>query len=210
MEVQIFAIGHSITQGYWDTKGGWVQRLRTHLDEKTLENPNKFYFEVYNLGVSGDDTNQLLERIDDEIERRNSKGSKTVILIQIGANDAIYLTEKDRIRVSKQDFKKNNHKLIARAKEYADEIIFVNDGYKEIEGEIPWAEGKSYTGNKLEEYIEIQRNVCNERNVHLVDLRSKFTKEKWCELLEDGIHPNNEGHEEIYQEIKEKLEQKLF
>jgi len=210
MNVQIFAIGHSITQGYWDTKGGWVQRLRTYLDEKTLENPEKFYFEVYNLGVSGNDTNQIIDRFESEIERRIDDDSQTIILLQAGANDTIYLTPDDDLRVSEKKFKKNNHDLIEKAKRYTDSIIFVNDGYTAIEGEIPWSEDEEYSDKRLATYLEIQKKVCEDSNVPLIDFRNIFSKQNWLEMLEDGIHPNNKGHEQIFLKVKEEIDKKLF
>lgn len=87
--------GHSITQGFWDTEGGWVQRLRKFLDEKSLKQPEEYYFEVYNLGVSGNDSRQLLDRFDDELEARLFDEDETLIIFQIGANDIQYLQAKD-------------------------------------------------------------------------------------------------------------------
>lgn len=60
--MQVFAFGHSITQGFWDREGGYITRLRKFLDKKSLENPDEYYFETYNLGVSGNDSQQLKER----------------------------------------------------------------------------------------------------------------------------------------------------
>jgi len=210
MKVQIFAVGHSITQGYWDTRGGWVQRLRTYLDEKTLENPEKFYFEVYNLGISGNDTNQIIERFDSEIEQRIDNDSQTIILLQAGVNDTIYLTSDDALRVSEKKFEKNNYELIRKAKEYTDTIIFVNDGYTAIEGEIPWSEDKEYSDKRLETYLEIQKKVCEKSNIPLIDFRNIFGKQDWLEMLEDGVHPNNKGHNQIFLKVREKMDEELF
>lgn len=53
----ICVFGDSITWGAWDIeKGGWVQRLRNFVESSSEE-----YIEIYNLGVSGDNTEDLLE-----------------------------------------------------------------------------------------------------------------------------------------------------
>jgi len=102
--------------GFWDNEGGWVQRLRRFLDAKSLENPDKYYFEVYNLGVSGNDSRQLLERFESEVNARISEENQTIILFQIGANDIQYFNEEYRLRTPKEDFEQNILDLISKAK----------------------------------------------------------------------------------------------
>lgn len=102
--MQFIACGHSITMGFWDPAGGWVQRLREKLDERALEEQDEeLVCEVYNLGVSGDYTTDLLERFDEEVERRLWEEDETTIILQIGANDIIYLSEEDRIAVPEEE-----------------------------------------------------------------------------------------------------------
>lgn len=203
--MQVFAFGHSITQGFWDTEGGWVQRLRKFLDQKSLAEPEKYWFNVYNLGVSGNDSGQLLERFEDEIERRISEDSETVIILQIGANDIQYLAEEDRIKVLEEEFRSNLGELIEKARTYTDRIVFVGETYTTIEGPIPWAEDKHLDDERLGRYVEIQREVCETEDIPYVDLRELRDKKEWSEMLEDGSHPDNEGHQLIYEEVKERL-----
>ena len=66
---QILIFGDSIIYGAWDREGGWAARLRKFLDEKTLTEED-FYCLVYNLGISGDTTEDLLERFEFETEQR--------------------------------------------------------------------------------------------------------------------------------------------
>jgi len=80
-------LGDSITFGFYDKEGGWIQRLRKFLDDKLLnelegldkkilrklKNP---YFFVYNLGISGNTTENLLERFEFERISRNFRNSE--------------------------------------------------------------------------------------------------------------------------------------
>ena len=67
---RILVFGDSITYGAWDKRGGWVQRLREFLDEKNLIDLNKIPVLIYNLGVSGDTTNDALERFEFESKKK--------------------------------------------------------------------------------------------------------------------------------------------
>lgn len=204
---QIFAFGHSITQGFWDTEGGWVQRLRKVLDEKSLENSDKYYFEVYNLGVSGNDSDQLLKRFEPEIEARLWEEDDTVILFQIGANDIQYFNEEYSLRTPKEEFRQNILDLISKARNYTDKIVFVGEPIITIEGPIPWAKDKELSDSRLKNYTDTVRRICENKGITYVDLRSEYTKQQWSDKLEDGCHPNNEGHELIFEKVKQKLEE---
>lgn len=203
--MQVFAFGHSITQGFWDRESGWVLRLRKFLDKKSLEKPEEYYFEVYNLGVSGNDSRQLKERFSQELEARIWEEDETLILIQIGANDIQYLEEKDEVRVGKEEYRENLEALIRQARNYTGKVVLVSEAYTGIDGPIPWSEEKHLSDERLGEYVEVQRKVAEDKNVPYVDLRGLKEKEEWLELMEDGSHPDSEGHELIYEKVREKL-----
>lgn len=203
--MQVFGFGHSITQGFWDAEGGYIARLRKFLDKKSLESPDEYYYETYNLGVSGNDSDQLKQRFSNELEARLWDEDKTLILIQIGANDIQYLQEKDKIRVDKQEYRENLESLIKEAREYTEKVVLVGELHTAIEGPIPWSEDKHLSDERLGEYVEVQRKVAKEKEVPYVDLRGLKTKEEWTELLEDGSHPDNKGHELIYKAVKKEL-----
>lgn len=205
--MQVFAFGHSITHGYWDSEGGWVQRLREFLDEKSLENPDEYYFEVYNLGVSGDDTRQLLERFENELEARLWDEDGTTIVLQIGANDIIYLSEEGELAVTEEQFEANLIELIEKARSHTGNVLFVGESYTTIEGPIPWAEQKELSDDRLERYVEIQRKICRREDIPFIDLRAMYSKEEWSDMLEDGSHPDSEGHRVIYESVLDRLEQ---
>lgn len=127
---QIFAFGHSLTFGRWDGEGGWVSRLRRFLDKRSLDDPEEEDFLVWNMGVPGDDTDQLLDRFEDELERRLWP-EDTVILIQIGANDLQRVEGEPR--VAPADFRQNLKKLVEMAGNYSEDILLIGDAYYGIE-----------------------------------------------------------------------------
>lgn len=207
MEKNFFCFGNSITQGYWDTDGGWVSKLNQFLFEKCLEEPENYHFGVHNMGVSGNDSDQLNKRFRSEIEARVSESSDNVILIQIGANDAQFIKSKQEPRVSETDFRDNVEDLIEKSREYADEVIVLGNLYSDIEGSLPWAKDKIVEDEREERYNEIKRNVCSEKNVNFIDFRREFSKEEFLDKLEDGVHPDGEGHELIFARVKKCLKE---
>lgn len=80
--MRVLVFGASITQGYWDTQGGWVQRLRTHYDKKQIADLTKDNPSVFNLGVSADTTKDILERFEAETKARSRKKFKNCIIVR--------------------------------------------------------------------------------------------------------------------------------
>ncbi len=119
--MKILIFGDSITYGACDREGGWVQRLRKFLDEKNLtENDD---FSLYNLGVGGDNTEDILKRFEPETKARIDEEEETVFIFAIGINDSQFVHGKNRLRVLPEKFKNNIQVPIGAAKQFSHKII---------------------------------------------------------------------------------------
>jgi lysophospholipase L1-like esterase len=198
---QIFAFGHSVTYGKGDTEGGWTQRLDRELKNLNLEN------EVYNLGIPGDTTKQLLDRTE-EVTRRIYSEADVLIMIQIGANDI--QKEGGELRVPLGKFEENLQKIIEKAKKLTKNVILLGDGYTTIEGSLPWAPEKKVKDERAEKYHLIREEVAEKEEISYLSIRENWTKEEWRNYLHDGVHPNNEGHQKIRKMVSKELEKQKY
>ncbi len=205
---QILVFGDSISYGAWDLEGGWVQRLRKYLDKINLTT-NSYYI-VYNLGVSGDTSLNLLERFKFETEQRLDKNEETIFIFAIGANDSLFLKSKDDFLVEKEGFKKNLGKLIKSAKSLSKKIIFI--GLTPVDeskvNPLPWDKDKSNNNKHVKKYDSIIKSICSQNKVHFIELYDEFTKQDYKSLLQDGDHPNSKGHELIFNIVNNYLNEK--
>lgn len=189
MKVLIF--GDSITWGAGDIEGGgWVDRLRR--DEELF---NKGY-EFINLGVSGDDTYDLLERLELEAGAREPE----FIVFSIGINDSQYLDSNHSHRVPLDRFKKNLEKLYSLAYKFTPKVTFLglNGVDEEKTCPISWSRDKSYFNKAVVEYDKAIKDFSDKKETDFIDINSIIEKKD----LEDGLHPNSEGHRKIYQQVK--------
>lgn len=202
--MNLLIFGSSITWGAWDKEGGWAQRLKSFTDNKTLESDFGEYTSVYCLGVSGDNTNDLLERFDTEAKARIEEEEKTLILIEIGINDSQLVLADNKNRVSPESYRENLLKLIEKSKFHGANLIFV--GLTPVDDSkvdpTPWAPGKSYRLELVQQYEEILKVVATEQNIPFIELMSKFLERDYKGLLTDGLHPNTEGHKIMFEEVK--------
>ena len=208
MDKIICVFGASTTWGIGDKeKGGWVNRLRKYVESNEV---NDNYISVYNLGVDGDDTNDLLERFEFETKQRIKKGwyDEIIIIFSIGANDSMYVKSKDSPQVSLEKFENNLNKLIKQAKKFTKKVIF-NGGLRVNESkttQVPWNNGLYYTNKSIQKYNQIIKSVCQKHELLFVDMFNLLDKEN----LDDGLHPNSQGHQKIFEKVKDfLLENKL-
>ncbi len=200
----IFVFGDSIAYGAWDKKGGWVARLREQVDSRNISDPD-FYGLVYNLGISGDTTEGVLERFEVELERRlkDDLEEEVIVIFAIGINDSQYIYKKKGNKVPLSKFKSNLKQLILKAKRYAKGTIFVGltpvDEARVVP--LPWDKRKCYKNEYVEKYDKEIEKIAASEGVEYVKIRDLFPKERVSELLFDGLHPNDKGHELIYKRV---------
>ena len=197
-DINILIFGDSITYGAWDKeKGGWVNRLRLALEN---DNSNNSY-NVFNLGISGDVTEGIKNRFDNECKIRFAKEDNTIIIFSIGINDTQNI--KDKYRVSLETFKNNIIALINSAKKYTDNILFI--GLTKVDESkvtpLPWNKDKCYLNNKIIDFDKELKSICLENNVDYLYIYDLLE----VDVLFDGLHPNNVGHQKICDKVKTKI-----
>ncbi len=204
----ILIFGASITYGAWDEEGGWVERLKRFSHQKTLaEGRNNLL--VYNLGISGDTTEGLLERFESEVKRRLDQEEKNIIIFSIGVNDSQFVLVQNNTRTSPEKFKENIERLLNIAKKFSSNIIFV--GYSPVDESkvdpIPWKPTHSYKNEYIQRYDNIVKKICDKNKILFVGIFKEFMDEDYKSLLEDGVHPNSNGHQKIFEIVKDFLVQ---
>ncbi len=205
--VQILIFGDSVTYGAWDTEGGWVQRLRRYLDERTLSQPefwNTDFPQIHNLGVSSNTSTNVLKRFKSETKARLLEGDEKIIFIfDIGTNDSCYLKKENRFVTPQFQFKHNIERLIKGTRKYSDSIFFIGAATVDESRTtpIPWDTNIYYTNGMIEAYNLRVKTVCERLGVRYIDIFEQFSRLNYKELLADGLHPNSAGHEMIFEAI---------
>jgi len=193
MNICIF--GDSITEGYYDyEKGGWVNRLK----EKFTNN------NIYNFGISGDTTDDLLDRFSSDIKDKNPE----LIIFAIGINDSEFFPKENKNLIEFDKFKNNIKELIKKSREFTNGIVFV--GLVSVEEEkvspIPWGSGDwHYLNKEIERYDDAIKQICEVESVKFIDINEEMKVLDYKKILKDGIHPNSDGHRWMADKILEQL-----
>lgn len=192
LKVNICVLGDSIVYGAWDdAKHGYVNRLKDdYRENQNIEN-------IYGLGIPGETTEGLLKRIDVELKPRNPN----TIIIAIGVNDTIYVKSKNKENVSIESFINNIKKIIEIAKKYTNNILVLGltKVIEKLTTPILWNDDEIYFNNTIKKYDKALEEFCNINNIEYIKMFDLLEDE---DFSNDGIHPNEKGHEKIYKVIK--------
>lgn len=202
---QVLIFGASITQGLWDSEGGWADRLKRYLMQSYLPSPTK-EIHVYNLGISGNNSQHIADRFDAETKQR-MRHSKTLFIFSFGGNDSHLLNDKQVSKTPKDIFFKNILNIMQQAKKYSNLIVFV--GLSPVDesktNPIPWETNVSYKNDLLKQYDNIIKDICKQENIHFIEIFDGLIRADYKNLLEDGLHPNTKGHKMIFETVRDYL-----
>ncbi len=204
--MRILIFGDSVTQGFWDTEGGWANRIRRYYDEKVLSSQNYDLPTIFNLGVSGNTSEDLLVRFENEVKVRIYE--EVAIVIAIGVNDS--RIDSGINYSSPENYTKNLAELLAIAERYTKKILFVGltpcvDSHS---NPVSWDETVGYTSTNITAFDAALNEFCTQNKIKFVEILEPFTAaQSKTELLPDSLHPNNQGHQLIADLVLPKLQE---
>ncbi len=185
--ITISCFGDSITFGKTDMDNCWVSLLKKEFEKKK-------HNYVYNLGIPGDTSKNLLYRFKTEAISRckiNRKEDKHLILVSIGTNDARY---NDKIKhTSYLEYRRNIIKIIQISKKVPAKLAFIGITELDESKTMPWEE-YNYENKIIKKYNEIVKNECKKNKVPFLTILCKTE-------TNDGLHPNIKQHKNMYNQI---------
>ena len=195
--MSICVFGDSIAWGAYDpVNGGWVTLLRNHIEEKTG------IVSVYNLGICGNTTTTILTRLDHEIANRTPID---LLAFAIGINDSSNWNVGSKPVIPPKQFKANLHQITQISNKYTNKIIFV--GLTPVDEKItnPFDTENTFLLDQTRQYDQMIREYCSQNNLVFVDIMNSLTLSD----IDDGVHPNTEGHKKIFEAVKPVVEKLL-
>ncbi len=197
MSKRICIFGDSIVYGYDDfEKGGWANRLKFYLWEEKLD------YSVYNQGISGDSTVDVLKRLETECAAR----SPEILIFSIGINDSAIFSGVSYVPIDM--YKNNLDEILKIASKYTDKIIFLGlSGI--VEDKVtptPWDKNIFYWREEKDKYNKVLKDFVLENNLNFISLDGLLGAGD----LPDGLHPNEVGHKKIFEIVKNYLVENNF
>lgn len=199
--LRIVALGDSLVYGYGDpVGGGWVERLRRQWMAQEKGHV------LYNLGVRGDRTHQVAQRLEGEYRYRGELRNRVpdVIMLSVGVNDSARLRRPDgRLFTDFETYQQEIENFLDQAQQLSP-VYFV--GMVPVDEEkMPFIDCFYFNHFDQYRYKEVTKKACQSRNIPYLDIfdlwlgrGEDYVKSR---LINDGLHPNVKGYESLYDDI---------
>jgi acyl-CoA thioesterase-1 len=186
MDKIICIFGDSIVWGAGDTSvGGWADRLKAFYQATEPD------VKIYNLGVSGDTTDDVLRRFVPEAQARGC----TIAIFAIGINDSKLIDNGEVEYITLADFRENILELIAQAGSLSLQIAFFGPTRVDETKTRPisWKPNTHYTNDRIAFFDEAIKNICEDKELPYLSLAGVLETED----TPDGLHPSTAGYEKL-------------
>lgn len=198
----ILVFGDSIVWGRGEQPSiGWVGRLKEVFEKQD------FFHVMYNLGIPGDTSTDLLERFAGESASRAKyvhEGDAFRVVLAIGTNDARCVGNPDTPETDVDTFRSNVRHLLSLAKERADDVLVL--------GLLPVDESRTnpfedtyFTMERQRQYDEVLREEAASAGVDFIPLLSVFDDTNLQRMLADGLHPSGAGYAVIADKVRNRV-----
>jgi len=208
--MRVLVFGASITQGLYDSAGGWVIRLEQHYIKELLAGGPDI--SIFNLGIAGDGSDRLVKRFNNETIARKFPGEEFAFIFSIGTNNTWVRAGGEPVSTPEK-YAADIKELINQARQYSQKIMFVGIApCDEARAHpVPWNKDIFFTNERLREFDETLQNVCGQEGIKYVpiynQLKSKLDKGE--DIYHDGLHPNDAGHQLILELVRPALDELL-
>lgn len=213
--MSIFIFGDSIGEGAWDSMGGWPTRLSRMVIDHYKNKGNRFWPTSFNLSISGDMVRDLNGRLSEEYRRRCWASQDNLVIIAVGTNDVRSEGQPDFYVNSPENFQHELFILGQRLRNTTKNVVIL--GLSDIDetkmNPCEWSDTPNYwERSRIKLFNAKLKQWAESKGYDFVDLYqvtssdSDFIKNK----LEDGLHPNDAGHELIADVVFEAIKDKYL
>jgi len=200
--LKIVALGDSIVYGFGDPeRGGWVEQLR-----RWWMLPGSAGHVLYNLGVRGDRTQQVTQRLEVEFRHRGELRNRVpdLIILSVGLNDSARLGRPNGKNYTDfAVFESDIAHLLDLAQQLCP-VLFV--GMVPVdEAKMPFLDCFYFNHSDQHRYKEATRLACHQRQIPYLDIFDQWMArgETWLRqrMSVDGLHPNTLGYQALLDDV---------
>ena len=123
---QILFFGASVVYGVGSEAGGAPDLIKAKLHKRAYapSGPAEGVgHEIYNLGIPGITSAELLERAQNELSARVKSGRKLIVLLSVGVNDSKNIDGQESHLVDIATYKQNIEKILAIFKLFPNKFL---------------------------------------------------------------------------------------
>ncbi len=190
-DLRVCFVGDSYVAGVGDESGmGWVGRVTRHAHACGLP------ITAYNLGIRRDTSQDVADRLPDEVSRRVSPAAETRVVLAYGLNDVALDAGQPRVRIA--DSLAATVRSVDWLASVSIPVLFV--GLPPI--------GDADQDARTEE-LDRQLAACaGSRRVPYLPVMGRLAKDRaWLDGVRegDGAHPGSSGYQQYFEVVRDPL-----
>ncbi|KGX87238.1 hypothetical protein N784_16530 [Pontibacillus litoralis JSM 072002] len=208
------AIGDSLTQGVGDESknGGYVGALEQTLKEhEAVQN-----ISIKSFGKRGNRTDQLLKRLEEQLDIQSAISKADVIIVTIGANDIMKVAKNNFTNLQYEAFANEQDEYEKRLRSIFSQLNAFNPNamvyliglynpFQEYFSDIPELD------QIMNDWNNVGQRVTNEfPNAQFIPIRDIFENANQPLYAEDHFHPNKIAYQLIATRVLHYLQQDLI
>lgn len=205
---QIFILGASGAYGVGSTKGGWAGLIKQYVHTEICGKPpfEGERAEVYNFAKPGAEVQFVLDTFQNQLDNYWKKGPISVFM-SVGLNDTKATQTPDNYVSNTDKFEQDYTRLLESLTQKFNTVnvlsFYALDESKVSPKISPFDGAKIYYNNaRIQEFNGVMKKVCARySNVNFIDLSGAADWQEKC-LFVDGLHPNDTGHQMIFDALK--------
>ncbi len=211
---QLFFFGASYVYGVGAESAGFADLIKQRYHHKMYgEGGVGETYEVFNFGKSGATVDFVSANVEKLLEmyQREEKG---IAVLTIGFNNARAKDQPNNFVCTLESYKQQMSELLDTMKTKTKQLICLGylfvDEAKTTPEKSPFSGSLSFFYNeRIQEFNAIFKALCEEKTITFVEI--PVTKEEWLEkyVYEDGLHPNQKGHQLIADTLLPAIEEML-
>jgi len=207
MITQVFILGSSSAYGVGALGAGWGDLVKQYIHSKMYgENGVGEKYEVYNFGKSGCTIDFVKATFPGQLKEYGRK-HKTIVVVAVGGNNAKAEDSPDNFVSTPEAYKQEMEELLVMLKSSSDAVVALGNGFidesKTSPKPNPLKSGNDYMTNvRRQQFSGITKRICKTLGIDFAEV--VVGEQEWLEkyLYTDGLHPNQQGHQLIFESIK--------
>jgi len=214
MVTQFFILGSSLPYGVGASHAGWGDLIKQYLHAKMYgEGGVGQKYEVFNFGKADAKIEFVQATFPGQLADYGRR-QKTIVVIAIGGNNSKAEGSPDGYISTPEKYAQEMEDLLTMLAKYSDAVIVVDNGYVDESKTNPKLNPLTgatsyYSNTRRQQFGDITERICKRQEIDFV--RLAIDQQEWVEnyTYKDGVHPNQQGHQLVFEAIRPYLDEHL-
>jgi lysophospholipase L1-like esterase len=203
---KVFLFGASVVYGVGAVEACWADRIKQAVHRELYgANAKDDACQVFNCGIPGENAAQVNSRIHPALSLSSKPEDKKIIVLSVGTNDSRAEGESTAFQNTPEGYRQTLETMLPAVQRLSSGLICVGFTPVDEHKTLPHRDGNAasyFRNDRIRQFEQVFAEVSLAHHLTFVPLFDKAQAHGWnARLYQDGLHPNDEGHEWMFQQV---------